>query len=253
MNRAIVMVSVGTKYSYQKKKCLDPYVEMIQQEYRTWQIYESFSSSLLSRRLQLQSQIHIQSPREVMHTLKKLGCKRVMIQPFFLTEGHEYDKLIKLKLSYSPIMHVTLGKPLLSSRTAYSQIITELSEKYKGQEVSLILVVHPRFLEQKKQLEQEILSQQLFFIHVILLDNLETIADLGLNSKKIIILPFMLMLGTYILREILDNKEARWRCLLEQQGYQVEVYKEGIGCLESVKRFFRECIDAQLLKDERKD
>lgn len=237
VRQAILMVSIGTKEGEQKRRSIDPCHDAVSKAYPDWQVYESFSSNLLRKRLKEEANILVRSPEEVLINLRKEGCQRVIILPLYLTKGREYTRLVRLKLSYSPLISILVGLPFFSEEEDYRLFAEELQNRYQKEGGQLILLGYAQTQELKQvyvQLRQTI-KHYLPGTLVMTTEEMHTLTTLSLHGKKIIILPLMLTLNTHFLKALLTQQESEWYRTLVKRGFEIKVEKEGIGDFKSIQ------------------
>ena len=249
MQQAILVVSIGTRHLEQKRKCIDPYIDAIRRAYPNWQVYESFTSNLLRRRIKEEGNI-ILSPEEILNALRRAGCQRVVIQPLFMMAGNAYQKLLRMKFSYAPYMYITIGKPLLSETKDYQEMALALKQRYENEDVQLLLLGHGNSAEANKvyQTLQVVAQKYLPGTLVVTVEERNKISCLPLHSKRVVIVPFMLGIGSEVLQNVFNQKEALWCKCLEADGCQVMVEQNGIVEIECVKHIFIRHIESQINK-----
>ncbi|MDA3731895.1 sirohydrochlorin cobaltochelatase [Niameybacter massiliensis] len=243
MKKAILVVSFGTSYLEQKKESIDPCIHAIEEAFSDWDVYESFSSSFLRKRLLKEHNLKMLSPEESMETLQQEGYEKVIIQPLFLIEGIEYDKLLELQQAYegeTGIHQVAVGKALLSTQQDYTKVVKELEDLYSGLDSDLLLLGHGTTHQAHASYAQlrEMLDKTTLNCIVTTLEDRSHLEMLPFKNEKVTVVPFMLVAGMHILRDVMGDHEESFKYGLEQMGKQVEVVKKGLGSYTSTRAVY---------------
>lgn len=247
MKQAIIAVSFGTRHIEQKRKYIDPCFKAIRAAYPEWIVFESFSSNYLRKRIKEEG-VSILGPEEILSALKRGGVERVIIQPLYMMAGREYNKLIRLKLAYSPFMHITIGKPLLSESQDYEDMADAIAAKYYGTSMQLLLLGVGSGNEANKQclLLQEAVSKHLPGTLVIPVEKGNHINKLPLKCKQLLVVPLMMGTGSCVIRDFLEEEESVWRKNLEACGCKVQVETERLVEFAPLKEIFVRHIKEQI-------
>lgn len=240
MKKAILMISFGTSHLAQKKESIDPCIEAIKEAFKEWDIYETFSSGFLRKKLKEEQGLVLPSPKELMEKLKELGYKQVIIQPLFLIEGIEYDKLIELAKSYEKDIQVQVGKALLSQREDYKALVQEIVREYSQMKTQLLVLGHGSTHEAHTSYHilQEVLDEAGLKACVTTLEDRDKIYTLPLEKGKVTLIPFMLVAGNHILKDVLSDEETSWKSGLTKLGYDLEVIQRGLGSYKSTSQIY---------------
>ena len=245
MKKAILVVSFGTSYVEQKKESINPCIEAIRERFPEWDVYESFSSSFLRKRLLLEHNLKISSPEESMALLKEKGYKYIIIQPLFLIEGIEYNKLLELKNQYegqslSEGIKVAVGKALLSTQKDYLKVVKEIEEVYSKLDTDLLILGHGTTHEAHKSYTnlQEMLDTTILNCMVTTLEDRCRLEQMPFKKDVVTIIPFMLVAGMHILRDVMGEHEESFKSGLEALGKEVRVIQKGLGSYRSTREVY---------------
>lgn len=240
MKKAIVVISFGTSYEAQKIESIAPCVEAIRKRFRDWDIYESFSSEMIRKKLRKQQQYNILGPEEIMHFLKEEGYQKVVIQPLFLIEGIEYDKILELASGYKRDMDIKIGRALLAKKQDYKELLGELEEIYMKQDMQILFLGHGTSHEAQASYAtlQEALINTRLKAYVMTLEDRAHLHRLPFERGKIMLVPFMLVAGNHILKDVLSEEADSWISGLTSLGYEVQVIQKGLGSYRSTSSIY---------------
>lgn len=248
MQKAIVAISFGTREPEQKRKCIDACVKAISAAYPSWSVYECFTSNLLRKRLREQGGSKVLSPDELLIALRKQGCQYVILQPLFMMEGKEYDKLLRLRLSFLPFMQVKVGKPLLRGEEDAREVLKEVQEKYETEQSEIVLLGYDQRLKSMKTYEKfckeaERTSKK---IVVTTLACGEELTRLPLETKAVWLIPFAIVPSSHLIHTLREEKKIGWQQQMRQQTCKLQVETRGLGHLSCVRKLFLERIEEQV-------
>lgn len=255
MQKAILVVSFGTSHLEQKAESIDPCISGIRETFKEWDIYESFSSNLIRKKLKERNGLVILSPEEVLEKLKEEGYQKVVIQPLFLIEGIEYDKLIELANHYREYLSIEVGKPLLSQKEDYEMLVTEFESIYKDDTSEFLILGHGSSHEGRHAYSflQEVLDTTSLRSCVTTLEERGQIHDLPFQGCVLTLIPFMLVAGNHIIEDVLGESEASWMSGLTELGYEVEVVQRGLGSYKSTQNIYinhiKQCLEVYKMED----
>lgn len=240
MKKAILIVSFGTSHLNQKQESIDPCIQAIQDTFKEWDIYETFSSGFLRKKLENEQKLALLSPEEILEKLKALGYQYVIIQPLFLIEGIEYDKLIALAHNYKTIFHIEVGETLLSNKEDYQILVQELIQQYEHSHTQLLLLGHgsTHQAHTSYKLLQQVLKEAGSKAIVTTLEDRSKVADLPLKEGQVTLIPFMLVAGNHILKDVLGEDEMSWKSGLTALGYDLQVITRGLGSYQSTHEIY---------------
>ena len=244
MKKAILMISFGTSHLNQKKESIDPCINAVQETFKGWDIYETFASSFLRKKLKDEQEMVLLSPEDLLEKLKVLGYQYVIIQPLFLIEGIEYGKLIALANKYKKTFYIQVGQTLLSNKEDYQVLVQELIEEYGHRDTQLLILGHGSTHEAHAsyKLLQQVIHEAGLKAVVTTLEDRDKIAILPLKKGKVTLIPFMLVAGNHILKDVLGEEEMSWKSGLTKLGYDLEVVTRGLGSYKSTSEIYIEHI-----------
>ena len=240
MKKAILVVSFGTSHLVQKAESIDPCIEAIKKAFKEWDVYETFSSGFLRKKLKAEQGLALLSPEEWMAQLQEAGYEKVIIQPLFLIEGIEYDKLIELARGYKDRLEVQVGNTLLSRKEDYRTLVEELVAEYSGKRTQLLVLGHGSSHEAHVSYKrlQEVLDEVGLRAYVTTLEDRDAIDTLPFQKGQVTLIPFMLVAGNHILKDVLGEEDHSWMSGLTKLGYEVDVVQKGLGSYESTRRIY---------------
>lgn len=255
MKKAILVVSFGTSHLMQKEESIDPCISRIGEAFKEWDIYESFSSDFLRKKVKERNGLMILSPKEAIEKLKEEGYIKIVVQPLFLIEGIEYDKLIELANEYRAYLSIEVGKPLLSEKEDYKTVVAELESIYKNDPTELLILGHGSSHQTHHSygILQEVLNETSLRACVTTLEERDQIHNLPFEGCVLTLIPFMLVAGSHIIEDVLGEHESSWMSGLTELGYEVEVVERGLGSYKSIQNLYishiKQCLEVYKMED----
>lgn len=184
------------------------------------------------------------SPDEVLSDLHRQGCSRAVVQSLHIVPGEEYDKLVAA--ARTAAMPVAVGKPLLSSADDCSRVIAALQGLLSVPDGQAVVLAghgthHPEGAAMYglfNQCLRERLGRNVYLsmvegepawpaVHAAIREN---------GVRSVLFVPFMLVAGEHIMRDVLGDHAGSWRSSLG--GIDCTAVRRGLGCNETIREFF---------------
>lgn len=236
MKIPIIMIAFGTT---SKSITTYRYIEKITKKYfKNHTLFWSFSSRIITKRLQLEGMKDVQTPAERFTQLAELGYKSAIVQPLHLFAGREFDSLCKSMQRDE--LNLTPGTPLISSPQDYIEICQILQPLVTTAPKKATLIIghgtdHPIWTAYYCL---ETFLRQQFGPHIFVgtvekypsSEHLvEQICDAG--YEEIHIIPFFLVTGMHYERDITGDGEASWQSRFKKKNIAVKSVEHGLGML----------------------
>jgi len=229
----------------------------------------AFTSRLMIKRLFENEGISIPGPLATLAELREMGYRSAVIQSLQIVPGKEFHELAKLvqalngaggKLGFE---HLEIGLPLLSALEDCKRVSSVLPTVWKGdslngegrdnptdQEKEATLLVghgtgHPA--DSLYSLMAQVLKRDHTNVFLGTLEGfpgqLELVAELkgmGPGTKKVRLLPFLLVAGGHAEKDIAGDDTASWKSNLIREGFKVETQLRGLGESHEIVSIFIE-------------
>jgi len=253
--RAILVAAFGTTYPVARKNAIDSIVSKIREAFGDFETRLAFTAETVIRKLWERDSIKVQTPAEAMEDLRIQGFQEVIIQPLHIIPGLEWKKLLSAVRGYRDSFElISLGRPLLyfakteKSPDDFEEAARALlcSLPQQREEHAVILMAHGSWDPANSCyfcLEwtlRKLGARDIYLAAVEGCPDLEQ-AISQLERKKIrqvILMPFMLVAGEHVSRDLAGDQQDSWKNILEQQGYEVEVWARGLGELPAFQDLF---------------
>ena len=85
---------------------------------------------------------------------------------------------------------------------------------------------------------QEVLDEAGHKACVTTLEDRDKNYTLPLEKGKVTLIPFMLVAGNHILKDVLSDEETSWKSGLTKLGYDLEVIQRGLGSYKSTSQIY---------------
>jgi len=254
MKTPIVMVAFGTtSNTITTYRHID---EKVKEHFPDHKIFWSFSSRIITERLQWEGQKEAQLPEELFCRLAEQGYARAIVQSLHLFPGSEFNSLRtvmgKAELSCIP------GSPIINSPEDYTEICQVLQPfiSTDSKKATLILghgTCHPTWTAY--YCLQTFLRHRFgphIFVGVVekypdsehLVDE---ISRAGYNEVRII--PFFLVAGMHYKRDIKGDDESSWQTRFKKRGLKTEAIDRGLGILPGFDHIIIRHIEAAIRKN----
>jgi sirohydrochlorin cobaltochelatase len=200
------------------------------------EILWSYSSRVITRRLQepeKQSRVH---PEELLQQLAARGVEKAVVQSLHLFPGTEFHGLHSIARN-SPV-ECSMGMPILTSPQDYDEVGELLRPLIAARPEQAILIlghgtVHPSWTG---YYSLEKLLQQKFDrpIHVGVVEKypqsdhlVDKLADSGIT--RVCIIPLFFVTGLHFRRDIMGEGDQSWNSRLKRRNITVEAVDYGLG------------------------
>ena len=244
--RAILVVSFGTSYKETREKTIAAIENSLQEAFSEYKVYRAFTSKRIKRKLEREG-VFIFDVKEALEQMLPDGVAELMVQPTYMINGMEYDKMIDDIAPYlDKFENVIYGSPLLSGQEDYKELATIIRKAYPvDQDEVLVLMGHgsdhhaniayPVFERVLKELDYQ-------NIVVGTVKGYPTFFEVKRQLKKskiqkVCLVPMMIVAGNHANYDMI-GKEESWKAELEQEGYRVRYYLKGLGELSDVQQMF---------------
>ncbi len=215
--------------------------------------------------------LHVRTVLATIADLQDQGYDTIVIQPTHIAMGEEFldlgtyvDSLLNLgtikKEKYKPFHKVALGRPALGTYgTAhpYAEDIVEAAkalaadaELARQEKAALLYMGHgnDHFPSGGAYLELADQMRALYPDVVTLIGTVEGFPALEdvmdklkrFGVKKVVLKPCMIVAGDHAMNDMAgtDPKEASWKMILEQNGFEVTTVEHGLGEIDAFAELF---------------
>lgn len=245
-NKAILVVSYGTSHKEAMEKSIEAIEKRIQEEFQEYKIYRAFTGKRGIKKLS-QTGTAVMTLAEALERMKKDGIQELVVQPTYVTNGIENEKMIeKVRAASEEFQSITIGKPLLNDWKdcrELSQIVAKECVAEKN-EILMLMAHGTKGGNHLMYLKLEEIWKDMGHENIVIgtMKGIPSFEDAkkqleNLDAKKIILQPFMIVAGEHAKKDM-AGKEDSWKCELEKKGYKVECHMKGLGELSKVQEMF---------------
>jgi len=250
-SRAVLTVSFGTSIRETRTKTLDAIEYTFRSSHPDLFHEHAWTSKQLRANVQKAESLTIRSVQEALAQMNADGIHEVYIQPTFITNGGEYQKLI---LESSAFQHqfqtLRIGSPLLECEEDIPLIVRALTQssayRRPNSDELLLFMGHGTpdgddFLY--TQLDKALQScgiPRLFLKTMRSAASLDEIINFAHEHQitKITLAPFMIVAGRHAVKDMAGAQADSWKSRLEQAGFQVHCEMKGLGEIPEIQQLF---------------
>lgn len=98
--KAFLMVGIGTAYQEARQLAMAGIYNKIRQEFRHYEVRQAFASRSLIEKLAVNDGIRVDNEQQALERLQAEGFTEVIVQPFQLFAGEEYEKVRNIVEGY---------------------------------------------------------------------------------------------------------------------------------------------------------
>ncbi len=242
MKFATIIVNHGTSRTSNQKEAINFLKERIKEKYPS-SFVRSFMASDKIRRNTTDESLN-QDLSEILEECRMKNIKNVRFLMIYVVRGLEYEKVIKKaeKENKDRFFDFTFTKALLEEEY-YDDKIFSLLEKISKAETSLI-VCHgspKKDLDQFDKFYEKIkkYDDNLYFSTFENRNYDNLIEEFQRkNIKKIKIIPFLIIAGNHLYKDIESEKENSYKKVFEKNKIEIQVVKKSLILYEEIVQIF---------------
>ncbi|MFW5980299.1 MAG: precorrin-4 C(11)-methyltransferase [Bacillota bacterium] len=247
--KAILVVSFGTSYKKTREKTIKACENKIAEKFSDYDIKRAFTSEMIIDILKNREGITINNPAEALKELYYNGYQEIIIQPLHLINGSEYHGLLRTVNQYRDYFkEVKIGQALLTDTEDYFEVSSALQKELPdiGEDEAVVFMGHGSkhpansayscldYVFKDKGLTN-------YYVGTVegypLLENI--ISRLKENEiEKVHLIPMMLVAGDHAQNDMAGDEEDSWKNILENEGFEVEIYLKGIGEYKDIQDMY---------------
>lgn len=249
LKKAILVVSFGTSFDETRVKNIDLLEDEIKTLYPDYSIYSAWTSKMIINKILKRDNKKINTVTDAVQKMILDNVEELIVQPTHVISGIENDimteEVLKFKDSFKSIR---FGTPLLNDNEDAKKIATAIAEEYKEtlKNESLILVGHGsnhniNFAYAALDYTFKEMGYKNVFIGTIeAYPHMEEVLNYmkDIESKKLTIIPFMLVAGDHAVNDIAGEEDDTWRSFFEKAGYSVNCVVKGLGEYKSIRSIY---------------
>lgn len=254
MKKAIIVACFGTTSESALRSCILPLEQAVAAAFPGWDVLCCFTSQMVIRSLSRRG-ICVNSLEQTLSSLIMEHYQHVAVLPALLTEGGEYDKIIRLCEScQSSFASLTVAKPLLAGEQDLRTVADFISHTYPlRDDEALLLMGHGSAGSENQSLCAlaailQALDNRLFLAALVgepdFSGSLQSILNTG--CKKIILAPLMLTAGTHAVQHLSGPGASSWQSLCSASGLEVSCNLKGLGEYPEIRERYLQHLSACL-------
>ena len=247
--QALLMVHFGTTYNETRQKTIDAINEKVCTTFPQMAVREAWTSRIVMKRLN-QRGVKKDTPTDALLRLRGEGYKTVKIQPTYIIDGIEMDRLRREVEQVRPFFDsIWVSTPLLYSVEDAQKVMDVLVKRHVA---STKKREHVLFIGHGTEGPATALYSQLDYLlratghanyHVATVEGYptqDTAVDQikAMRGKKVTLGPLLFVAGDHASNDI----AVEWKEALEKQGFSVEVKLEGLGEVPEIQQLYVEKI-----------
>ena len=251
ITRAVLTVSFGTSVKATRAKTIESIEHAIGSQYPDCIHERAWTSRILRKKVLESEGLHILSVQEALTKLKSNKISEVYIQPLFVTDGGEYQKLIQEAAEFQDqFKRLRIGAPLMESEEDLAPIADVLTQSSlyphpKSDEMILFIghgtTAGDDFLYEQMDKTLQAGETPNFFLKtmnsVSAMEEMISIAH-ERHIRTITIAPFMIVTGRHALHDLAGDHPDSWKSRLEQAGFHVHCHMTGLGEIPEIQQLF---------------
>jgi sirohydrochlorin cobaltochelatase len=247
--QALLMVHFGTTYDNTRLKTIDAINEKVRTAFPKMVVREAYTSRIVMKRL-AQRGVKKDNPTDALLKLRSEGIRLVEIQPTYIIDGIEMDRLRREVEQVRPFFDsIWVSTPLLYSVEDGQRVMETLVNRHPanaGKREHVLFVGHGTedpATALYSQLDYMLRAAGHANYHVATIEGYPTqdtaIQQIkAMKGKKVTLVPLLFVAGDHANNDI----AVEWKETLEKEGFSVDVKLEGLGEVPGIQDLYVEKI-----------
>lgn len=242
---ALLMVHFGTTYDETRAKTIDAINEKAVKAFPQLKVREAYTSRIVMKRL-AQRGIRKDTPVDALLKLRSEGIKTVKVQPSYIIDGIEMDRLRQDVEQVRPFFDsIWVSTPLLYSVEDAEKVCDILVNRHPADSKKR---EHVLFIGHGTEGPATALYSQLDYMlranghsnyHVATIEGYPTqqtaLAQIkAMKGKKVTLVPLLFVAGDHANNDI----SVEWKEAFEKEGLTVDVRLEGLGEVPEIQEMY---------------
>ncbi|MBR0118040.1 MAG: sirohydrochlorin cobaltochelatase [Prevotella sp.] len=242
---AMLLVHFGTTYDDTRAKTIDAINAKAQKEFPGLAFAEAYTSRIVMSRLEKRG-IRKETPTDALLRLRAQGHRRILIQPTYVIDGIEMDRLRKETDNLRPFFDsLWISTPLLYSVEDAEQVCGILAARHPA---DIKKHEHVLFVGHGTESPATALYSQLDYMlraqghpnyHVATIEGYPTfdtaVGEMKqMKVRKVVLVPLLFEAGDHASNDI----SVEWKQQLEKLGFSVELHIEGLGEVPEIQDLY---------------
>ena len=242
---ALLMVHFGTTYDETRAKTIDAINEKAVKAFPQLKVREAYTSRIVMKRL-AQRGIRKDTPVDALLKLRSEGIKTVKVQPSYIIDGIEMDRLRQDVEQVRPFFDsIWVSTPLLYSVEDAEKVCDILVNRHPADSKKR---EHVLFIGHGTEGPATALYSQLDYMlranghsnyHVATIEGYPTQATAlnqikSMKGRKVTLVPLLFVAGDHANNDI----SVEWKETLEKEGLSVDVKLEGLGEVPEIQDLY---------------
>ena len=245
----LLMVHFGTTYDETRLKTIDAINEKARAAFPDMTVSEAYSSRVVMKKLG-QRGIRKDTPVDALLRLRGKGCRNVIVQPSYIIDGIEMDRLRREVEQVRPFFDsIRVNTSLLYSVEDAEKVCEVLVNRHAADARKR---EHVLFIGHGTEGPATALYSQLDYMlhanghanyHVATIEGYPTQATAiakikAMKGRKVTLVPLLFVAGDHANNDI----SVEWKEALEKEGLSVDVRLEGVGEVPEIQDLYIEKI-----------
>ena len=239
------MVHFGTTYDETRSKTIDAINERARRTFTGCEFAEAYTSRVVASRLAKRG-IEKPTVTDALLGLRAKGCRRVTVQPTYVIDGTEMQRLRSEVEQLRPFFDtIQVGTPLLYSvddAQRMCQVLTTRHPADPKRREHVVFVGHGTegpATALYSQLDYMLNTAPLEAYHVATIEGYPTLQTVTARlkqqrAKTVTLVPLLFVAGDHATNDI----SVGWREALEREGFTVRLCIEGLGEVPEIQQLY---------------
>ena len=246
---AILVVSFGTSFPDTLEKNIAAIERDVAAALPGYALRRAFTSGMILRKIARRDGVSIDDVPQALARLVVEGFKQVILQPTHIMNGDEYDKLCAQAASFSAVLSIRIGTPLLTELEDYFALSDALMQSLEvpGETEALVFMGHGTEHHANAaycQLEYVLQDRGWKNAFVGTVEGYPGFSEVLRRLQErpeirtVRLHPLMVVAGDHANNDMAGDEDDSWRAQLESAGYTVRCTLKGLGEYPAVRTLF---------------
>lgn len=238
--KGILVVSYGTTHLKACQENIEACEKAIAEAFPGYEVRRAFTSAMVRKVLRERDGLPVDDTKQALDRMREEGFVEVIVQSLHIIPGEEYhEKVLR------PVEHrrdiftkLTVGRPLLTTLIDYREAVSALKWQLPKltPDHGVLLMGHGSSHPANACYSclQLLLNDMLPGVFMATVEGFPELGDVIPRLKRqglrrVTLMPYMLVAGDHVQNDMAGENEDSWKCVLEKEGFQVDLYMHGLG------------------------
>ncbi|MGI6238673.1 MAG: sirohydrochlorin cobaltochelatase [Christensenellales bacterium] len=256
MKTAILVISFGSSHLDALRSGIESIERDIARAFPACDVFRAFTSGMIIRKLKRERDLAIDAPEEAIRRIADAGYDRLVLVPTHVIAGFEYEKVNRLCDQWrdaAVFSSISITTPLLYDDADYAALARIMEAQAESAAGTVLWMGHGS--EHAANASYAKLQARLpAHVQIGCVEGSPELADLlpalrAGETRTVTLMPLMIVAGDHAKNDMAGDEDDSWKCILEKEGFQVDVRLKGLGEYTEVRALFVDRVERALRRE----